>query len=655
MNKILGIDTGGTYTDSVVILADTKEILYKSKTLTTKQKLRNCIETCFAGIPSPMLAEISMVCLSTTLATNAIVENHGCKEGLILIGARPQGKMPTSRFSLIKGKYDIKGRLKENIDPGEVFQVVESFRGKVDAIAVSGYVSVRNPTHELYVKRIIEQQLGVPVVCAHELTSTLGFYDRTVTADLNAKLIPLVCELMDSVKMVMERYQVDAPLMIVKGDGSLMTDVCARSKPIETILSGPAASVIGAIHLSGRQDAFVMDMGGTTTDIANVSDGRMNVRSEGAKVGGWFTHVQAAEVFTVGLGGDSRIYLDGEKEIRIGPQKSIPLSIAGERHPELMREIGDLFISNAYRHFRYQDEEAYQLIKKYDKRSYSDEECIIIEVLRYSPHTLNYLEENIHLKNLRAILDTLLRAGVIARISLTPTDILHVTGEYREWNPVIAEIGVKMAAEQCGKSQEEFIQEVQRLIVEKIDSSCIQAAMYFDHQEIDMQEGGAPDYFINQLFFRKNSSVLQASFHLGKEVVAIGAPARAWAAKAGKELHADIIIPEHAEVANAVGAAVGRAIENIEILIRPDSVTNQYLVFSPLNRTCYDTLEEATRYAMDIGEECVRRLAQESNYHLTTRQEDVLIEDSSNDKKIFVERVVTICAQFNPQSNSHAS
>ena len=123
----------------------------------------------------------------------------------------------------------------------------------------------------------------------------------------------------------MELRGIKAPLMIVKSDGSLMTDAMARSKPIETILSGPAASVIGGIFLSGQQDAFVMDIGGTTTDIANVSDGHLNIRDEGAKVGGWYTRARAVEVFTSGLGGDSRIYVDSHKKIRIDTCKSIPL------------------------------------------------------------------------------------------------------------------------------------------------------------------------------------------------------------------------------------------------------------------------------------------------------------------------------------------
>ena len=128
---------------------------------------------------------------------------------MILIGGKPQGKMPTDRFAVVQGRYDIKGRAKENLDTAEVARTVESFRGKVDAIAVSGYASVRNPAHEIYVKKVIEQTLEIPVACAHELTSSLGFYDRTVTVDLNARLIPLVRDLMDAVRLSMMTKEED--------------------------------------------------------------------------------------------------------------------------------------------------------------------------------------------------------------------------------------------------------------------------------------------------------------------------------------------------------------------------------------------------------------------------------------------------------------
>lgn len=646
MTNILGIDTGGTYTDSVVVQSKTKEILYKAKTLTTKTNLEECIKLCFAAIPPELLKEVSMVCLSTTLATNAIVENRGCKEGLILIGNRPKGKIPANRVAVVKGKYDIKGRIKENLDTEEIGKVIDSFEGKVDAIAISGYASVRNPEHERYVKGVIETKLGIPVVCAHELTSTLGFYDRTITTVLNARLIPMVCELIDAVKSVIKYYNLEVPLMIVKGDGGLMTDICARNKPIETILSGPAASIKGGLHLSGERDAIVMDIGGTTTDIANVTANNVTIRDEGAKVGGWFTHVKAAEVYTVGLGGDSRIYIDSCGNIQIGPEKSVPFSMAVTQYPELLDEIKDIYATGAYQHFCQQDDEAYRLVKKYKKISYSNEENIIIEILRHSPHTLWYIEENVQIPALKLHIDSLIKVGAIERISLTPTDLLHTTGKYRKWNVEAAEIILNIVAYQYKKSTDNFTERLHQKITDSLDLASIQAGVFFDNQETTIEEGSLSDYFINRLFFEKNNQVLQASYSLDKKIVAIGAPATAWARDAGKKLNTEVIVPAHAEVANAVGAAIGRAEEKIEILIRPDTGTDKYFVYSPIKRSALSTLEDATEYAVELGKECALRLSEGRNYEESTGYEDVCIDIRGSNEKIFVERVVTVWANY---------
>lgn len=646
MNKIIGIDTGGTYTDMVLVSADTKEVVFKHKTLTTKGDLCKCIMNGFAKIPKAFLSEISMLSLSTTLATNAIVENKGCKTGLVLIGGRPKGKLASGNIELVKGRIDIKGRQIEAINYEQLIRVVDNFKDEVDAIAISGYASVRNPTHELYVKEIIKQNLGIPVACAHELTSSLGFYDRTVTVELNARLIPMLCELIEAVKCGMQKYGIAAPLMVVKGDGSLMTAAVAKSKPIDTILSGPASSVIGGVHLSGEKNAFIIDMGGTTTDIANVENGKARIRNEGARVGGWFTHVKAAEVFTVGLGGDSRIYVNSNGEIKIGPEKSVPLARAASIYPILYDEIKHIYECKSYKKFHFHDHEAYILIKKYKNISYNDEEKILIEILRYSPHTLDYLKNHITLSKLRKLLDGLTQEGVIARVSLTPTDILHAVGKSTLWDSRIADIALEILADKYNGTKDVFIQEIHRMMIEHLDEAAIEAAIYFDHQPVEMTSGGAYEYFLKDLFFAPKSSLLKANYSLKKKIVGIGAPANAWIGNMGKCLNTQVIIPDHAEVANAVGAAVGRDVEKIEILIRPDVVTGKYLVYLPAERKTMNDLQHATDYAVETGEACIKALAEGCIYKMDVKIENLNFEDSSNGKVVFMERMVRIIADF---------
>lgn len=646
MHTILGLDTGGTYTDGVIVRSGSREILCKTKAPTTKNDLRIGIENCIKGLDETLLREISLVCLSTTIATNAIVEAHGCQEGLILIGKAPSGKIPTERYKIVKGRCDIYGRILDPVDPEEIDQTIKFFGGRVDALAVSGYASVRNPQLEIYVKRRIRETLAIPVACAHELTSSLGFHNRTVTAVLNAKLIPMICDLIDSVGQALKNNGIAAPLMIVKGDGTLMTDGQARDKPIETILSGPAASVIGGKFLSGEADAIVLDMGGTTTDLANIVGGTVKIRDEGAKVGKWFTHIKAAEVYTVGMGGNSRIYTDSFRKVFIGPQWSMPLCVAGNRYPSLYDELQRICEdeSRAFLNFRQNEAEAYLFNRKYDLLRYTEDERILIEAVRDRPHTLHTLLEIVGMDSMPARLDKLVREGAVMRISVTPTDILHVCGEYGDWDSHTARLGIRILSEQLGKSVEEVVLDVRRSIIGMIRDACIQGAFYFDSQKFEIPSDEAADYFVNRVCRGEGSDILGGSLRLKKKIVAIGAPAKAWMQGVGEELGTHVMVPENAEVANAVGAAVGEQIENSEILIRPDPITKKFTAFTRISRKSFASLEDATAYAEETGKTQIGAYFAGTPHVTEVEIEDFHDENCLDNTRNFVERRVRVTA-----------
>lgn len=646
MQKILGIDTGGTYTDGVVIRASDRQILAKAKTLTTRRNLQMCIKNCIEAFPAEELEGVCLVSLSTTLATNAVVEGRGCKEGLILIGGRPEGKMPTGQYRIVQGRPDIMGRMRELIDPQEIDEAIEFFRGTVDALAVSGYASVRNPEHEIYVKERIREKLGIPVVCAHELTASLGFYERTVTAVLNARLIPVICNLIDSVKAAMQKYHIEVPLMIVKGDGTLMTEECARDKPIETILSGPAASVIGGMFLSGEKNAIILDMGGTTTDLANVTDGKMRMNNEGANVGGWFTRIRAAEIYTVGLGGDSRIYLDGSRTVCVGPKKVTPYCIAGTWFPALLDELRKIYEAENKPHHQFwrNESEAFMLIRYGDFSKRTEDEKKVLKAIHTTPHTLYVLQHECRLKNLLPVLEKLIADDLVGRIALTPTDILHAAGEYTGWNAEVSKLCVQMMSEQLGRSFDDCIAYVCRMIHRRMNQACVHSGFYYDNQEFGEGALTACNYFIDHIFLDDKSSVLGGKFTLKKPVVAIGAPAHAWAGQIAQMLGTRVVLPKHAEVANAVGAAVGQAVEKVEILIRRDQLTKTYTLFSSECRLSFDGLEEATVRAEALGRRLAAAYLPGNDFQMECTVEDTFLEDHFSGKKRFVERHVRVTA-----------
>ena len=280
MSLRLGIDTGGTFTDAVLV-DDLKQIVNAEKSLTTRFDLSIGIGDVVAKLPSAALAEVTMVSLSTTLTTNSVVEDLGAPVCVLLPGytqeqVKQSGLLEILSAQLVvplEGGYDAVGREHRPLDEARAREAIERLKDEVSAFAISSMFGTRNSSHENRLKRLVTELTGMPVICGHELASSLGAPRRALTAALNARMVPPIKELIGSVQKILARHEIDAPLMLVKGDGSLASLENAIEKPIGTVLSGPAASVIGACRLSGLENAIVADMGGTTTDIAIVSNG----------------------------------------------------------------------------------------------------------------------------------------------------------------------------------------------------------------------------------------------------------------------------------------------------------------------------------------------------------------------------------------------
>jgi N-methylhydantoinase A/oxoprolinase/acetone carboxylase beta subunit len=612
MALVLGIDTGGTYTDGVLVDNVSAQILKKAKTPTTKEDLTLGIRNCINALCLDQCAPIDIVALSTTLATNAIVEGRGCKVGLILIGREPKEKLPTTNYFLLSGRTDIKGRLLSSLKEEEIRAAAKHFQGKVGAIAISGYASIRNPQYELYVKKKIQEILSLPVVCAHELTTSLGFYDRTVTAVLNAKIIPIICELLDATNTILKENHIDAPVLIVKGDGSLMSAAVAREKPIDTLLSGPAASIIGGSFLTQVRDAVIMDMGGTTTDVAHMDQGFVRISQEGARVGGWLTRVQAARIDTFGIGGDSYLQLTSDGRIKVGPRRVIPLAMLGYYYPEITEELNTLPCSETG--------EVLSFLRETFTGSLSRLEQEMMKILKIRPRSRYYLAQRLGQDPGALDLDDLVDLGLIARSSVTPTDILHVKGSYTPWNRKTARAGVKNLAARMGRTLEEVVEIAEAAVAHELASAC-RASMPGD------------------------------SLYLDKPIVAIGAPAQAWFDRAAHQLQAKLIIPEHADVASAVGAAVGKIVETVKIIIRPGNEGRGFIMYAPWERKYFDNLEDAVNEALASGKNKAAAQAEKSGtdkYELIIKQDHIYSDNYLMTEKIYIETRIEIIATGSP-------
>ena len=618
----LGIDAGGTYTDAVVYDFTAEAVLAKTKSLTTVEDYCQGIVAALRRLPAAFLKQVNLVSLSTTLATNAVVEGRGGRVGTLLMSPRADlaDGLPIAPTAMIPGVMNIEGVAGEPTNCEATLAAAAEMieRHEVGAIAISGYGATANPEHELQAAQWVRDRTGLPVVCGHALTGRLNFRTRAVTAALNAKLLPTIRRLLDSVKRALADLSIDAPLMVVKGDGTLISERLARSRPIETILSGPAASVAGARFLTDLQDAVVVDVGGTTTDLAILAGGFADLSEEGARVGGWRTSIEAARIETVGLGGDSQVHFDRERRLQIGPRRVLPVCMLADRWPKAREQLGRIAAAEHLDRTNSACLDLFYQIGDADKDTagLADHERRILDALSDGPLCRLALCEASG-----AALPSLLRTrrleetGLVGLSTVTPTDALHFLGMYREFDAEAATEAVRRFAEIFGEEPEALAARIREEVSRRVATHV--AAM-----TLARQEGGEAGEFESPtavalletaLIGHEVAELMEVSLHCRRPIVAIGAPVVAYLPRAAELLHAELVIPDHADVANAVGAIAADVVLRETILIRPD-VGGGYLILGRDRRVMMD-LEKAVSFA---EAECRRRLANEAGEAGTT-------------------------------------
>jgi N-methylhydantoinase A/oxoprolinase/acetone carboxylase beta subunit len=610
----LGLDTGGTFTDAVV-LADGRRIIASAKALTTPWNLAIGIGEAIRAVLDLLPAgsdhrDVSLVSVSTTLATNAVVEGRFSPVCSLLIGfddamVERSGLQRSGGGGLvarIQGGHSATGDESAALDEAAVMRAVTENEARVEAFAVAANFSVRNPTHELRARKIMRTLSPKPVTCAHELSSKLDAPRRALTAALNARLTPQIRHLIEALSRVLRRESIDAPLMIVKGDGSLMKAEIALEYPVETILSGPAASVVGAGFLTGLSDFVVSDMGGTTTDVAVVSGGRPIISGEGALVGAWRTMVEAVDVRTTGLGGDSEIHFDRQHRLKVGPRKAMPLSLLARRFPaalEQLRSIAELErLPDHATHFAFRnpDRAPPAHLSALERRTW--------DALQLQPHQVaTFVRSGSGMDALRRLAD----AGLATIAAFTPSDAMHVLDRQTGWCREAAECGARILATEernaraartavspqaiCERAYEHVVCETGRVLL---------AATLAHDPGLHMQGrswGELGDRLIEDTVAgRPFSGLLQTSFGLARPLIAIGAPVGAYYPEVARRLGAPLTIPTHAEVCNAVGAVAGVVSQTVEILVNQPTF-KVFRVHDPAGSRDYPDPEPALAHA----------------------------------------------------------
>lgn len=600
----IGIDTGGTYTDSVIVTLSTGEVLSKAKALTTPADLGKGIRASLEQLDPDLFERVTLTALSTTLATNSVVENRGSAVGLIMAVPSPETfdlpqDLPCEASALIAGSHTLKGEEQVSLDLAGARNAIQRMDPDVDAFALSGYFSIYNAGHELALARTVSDLTGKPVVCAHELSGAVGMLERAVTAILNARLLPVIRELTGAVETILTDLGIAAPLMVVKGDGALMNLSACRQRPVETVLSGPAASISGACRLSGLDDAVVLDMGGTTTDIAVVRGGRAKVSKEGARVGEWQTRVRAVDMWTLGLGGDSRITIDENGGVSLGPDRVLPLSRAGGIEPGLagqLRELTSLPPAKIKAVFH-----KFFTLRKRPAAALSDSEERLME--RLDGHILSLEEIRTEISSFLDIRG-LVRQGVLLEAGFTPTDLLHAEDGWNLWDSGTAHAALDLLAHLSKTSPEEMKTRIRegfnRTVSLHLAAKCLLETEAFSSGI----KNGDLEFLRRMMGLGKDMVALDMS--MVPSLVAVGAPVQAHMPGAAAQLSAALVVPPHAEVANAYGAVTGKVVETATVVIRPASPEGYALAAPGLQRHFFNLDEAVTAADAHAKEEAAR-------------------------------------------------
>lgn len=315
----LGIDVGGTNTDAVV-LDDKLKVIATTKAATSEDVMsgiENAMKTVLEQIGEDK-SKISYAMLGTTQATNAIVERkHLNKVGVVRIGLpateaiEPMCGWPEdlkaaigNHSYLVHGGHEFDGREISTLKEDELYQAFEDMKGKVSSVAIISVFSPVNDAHELRAQEIAKEVLGedIPVSLSSEIGS-IGLIERENSTILNAALVEVAKKTVLGFKHALEHQNVLAKIYLGQNDGTLMNAEYAIKYPILTIACGPTNSIRGAAYLAGFEDALVVDVGGTTTDVGVLQKGFPRQSSLAVEIGGVRTNFRMPDLISLGLGG----------------------------------------------------------------------------------------------------------------------------------------------------------------------------------------------------------------------------------------------------------------------------------------------------------------------------------------------------------------
>jgi len=623
----LGIDTGGTYTDAVVVDLgaenDTPKVLAKAKSLTTKGNLTRGILSAIDSLPPDVLRLAEHVALSTTLATNACVENKGGCAKLIIVGttdevlrrvdARGKFGIPYEDVLTVKyeGSYDGEDVRIPNWEA--LYEGNRRFFEEADSFGIASVYSMNNGAAvEKSGAAFLKERFGKLVVEASTVAMEPNVIGRGATALLNARLVPVVSEFLDAIDLALKERGILVPVSIVRSDGTLMSEELARMRPVETILSGPAASVTGAQALAGAPESLVVDIGGTTSDISIIHDDRPN-RTDGILIGGWKTQVAGVYIDTIALGGDTVVRYTKNSRLELGTRKVTPLCIAASRWPMVKKALKH-YLSKACIDYHSRYELYYLLRDPGDLNRFREPERQLITMLKNGP--VQMFDEQFHIIGLKT--DRLEDEGIVMRCGMTPTDAMHIKGDFDGFDVEASVLGARcllksyrgVEASHDDAEIERLADEIYALSKARLFGQVVRAFsqdQYWPDGQIELD--AQMQTLVDEMWNRRadeSKPPFGVNFSCNAALVGVGAPTHVFLEEVASVLGAPCVVPDHAEVANAVGAAASRVAVEQQVRIHPlrgsDGVILGYQVRSNEKTEMHEQVDEALNAAREMAQ-----------------------------------------------------
>ena len=662
MAYLLGVDTGGTYTDAVILDEAADAVIGKAKSLTTRADLAlgigRAVDAALAGA-GVAPGQIAMVSLSTTLATNALVEGQGGRVALIFIGFDSNDLERGGLIEALKGDPVVRlagghnhaGGEAAPLDMAGLEKAVTDLAGDVMGFAVASRFATRNPAHEIIARDLIRKLSGRPVTCSYELSAKLNGPKRALTAVLNARLIGMIDRLVAACERHLLAVGITAPLMVVRGDGALISAAMVRERPIETILSGPAASIVGARWLTGASDALVSDIGGTTTDVALLRNGLPEIDPEGARVGGLRTMVEAVAMRTSGLGGDSEVHvltsgLTGG--LRLGPRRLIPVALLAVDHGPMVHAALDRWLSS-------------DTAGEFDGRfvipmpgqtgGLTPREATVLARIKDAMPLARALSSRLEV----AAMERLVARGLVMIAGVTPSDAAHVLGRLDSWDGSASDKALKLLARRRNGSGERIAIDAAVLAQSIVDQltaqtvECLLEAAFDEDGGFDAPAESLARHPLTVAGLNRHRGVVEVTVRLGVPVIGLGASAPSYYGAVGDRLGCEMILPEHAGVANAIGAVVGQISQRAAGLVTSPG-EGRFTAHLPEGLQIFndrDAALEALETALVAEASARARQAGAEDLHILTARD--VREANVEGRPMFIEATVTATASGRPR------